>query len=304
MNILILGYSSIVKRKVLPTLIKLDWHIDIASKSVENKNIKYNDYEKALEQTKAEIVYISLVNVLHEKWIEKALLFNKHVIVDKPATLSFVIAEKMVSLAKNKGLLLAESIVFNYHSIFKTIMKLTKNKTMSNLQACFSFPPLAKDNFRYNPELGGGAFLDLAPYASSVCRYFFKEKPQEIICRILEKDEKSGLELSFSIMVIYKNNQSMIGYFGFNSEYQNNIKFIGEKISFNLDRAFTIPDNIPVKLVVNQQNKVQIIEEKSNTFLEFFLMIKQKIKENNFMGFYNNLLNDSEFLEQMRKSAK
>ena len=99
MKILILGNSNIFRRKVYFALKKLKVAIEVASRRNIDKNFKikksYTSYEKALNDTKAKIVYISLINSEHFNWAVKALNKKKHVIIDKPITLNFNHTKKL-----------------------------------------------------------------------------------------------------------------------------------------------------------------------------------------------------------------
>ena len=48
----------------------------------------FRDYEAALQESDADIVYLSLPNAMHEHWVMAALGAGKHVIVDKPAMMT------------------------------------------------------------------------------------------------------------------------------------------------------------------------------------------------------------------------
>ena len=68
-QLLILGNSSFLRRRVIPAIKKLkDIEYTICSKSNKinfKKKIFFNDYDVALSNTTANIVYISLINSLH-----------------------------------------------------------------------------------------------------------------------------------------------------------------------------------------------------------------------------------------------
>ena len=107
MKILILGNSSIFKRKIYPALKKFkEIEIEIASKRHVKSKFKitksYKSYSIALKKTSAKIVYISLINSKHYNWAFKALTQNMHVIIDKPLTTNFNDAKKLISLAIKK----------------------------------------------------------------------------------------------------------------------------------------------------------------------------------------------------------
>ena len=69
--------------------------ISIASKSRARPDdwpkhgLFFNDYEAALRESDCDLVYVSLPNALHEQWIMAALAAGKHVIVDKPAMMTW-----------------------------------------------------------------------------------------------------------------------------------------------------------------------------------------------------------------------
>ena len=71
-QILILGYSSFLRRRVVPALKKLkNIEYSICSKSNKinlKEKILFNNYDIALSKTTASTIYISLINSLHFKY--------------------------------------------------------------------------------------------------------------------------------------------------------------------------------------------------------------------------------------------
>ena len=100
-QLLILGYSSFLKRRVIPAIKKMK-NIEYCICSKSNKinleeKILFKDYNKALSKATASIVYISLINSLHYKYAKKALTKGFNVIVDKPITTSLHETKKLLS---------------------------------------------------------------------------------------------------------------------------------------------------------------------------------------------------------------
>ncbi len=313
MDILILGFSKIVRKRILPALLKSDYisGIDIASKSMnpdsigsfDKKGKIFDDYEKALKQTKAKIVYISLVNSLHSQLCEIALNSGLHVIIDKPSFTDFKTALKLAKLAEKNNLCIAESTVYSYHPQVNAAKELfNKYQTYPKvLMANFSFPPLNKDNFRYSKELGGGAFLDLGPYAVSLGRIFFGKKPDAVNSYINTINEGKGVETSFSLLMTYSQGCSMIGHFSFESEYKNCLTIFGKELSVQIEPIFTIPDNKINKISVMHNNNLDIVEiPEADCFLIFLEDVIKGIEANNFQHFKDDLLYDAEVLHQLR----
>ena len=109
-RLLILGYSSFLKRRVIPAIKKIKQiKYSICSKSSKinlKEKVLFNDYDKALAKTNSTIVYITLINSLHFKYAKKALEKGFNVIVDKPITTSLNETKKLLTIAKKKKLLL------------------------------------------------------------------------------------------------------------------------------------------------------------------------------------------------------
>ena len=106
-KILILGFSNIAKRRVIPAIKKINnLKFEIASKRINKENFgqvfTYKSYIEAINNSNAEIVYVSLPNSLHYKFANLALMKNKHVIVDKPITHKHKDLIKLINLAKKK----------------------------------------------------------------------------------------------------------------------------------------------------------------------------------------------------------
>ena len=155
MNILILGYSRLVKKRILNVLLKNNIRFSIASKSSTRKVKKayswYRNYRIALDTSNADLVYVSLPNSQHYYWAKKALEKGYHVIVDKTLSENFLQAKNLIKIAKNKKKLIAEATFFNYHNQFNKAVKLlngVKNASRSiilniSIKSCFVFSEIA-----------------------------------------------------------------------------------------------------------------------------------------------------------------
>ncbi|MDP6575814.1 MAG: Gfo/Idh/MocA family oxidoreductase [Candidatus Peribacteraceae bacterium] len=316
MKILIIGYSSIVRRRIISALHHLDeiTGVDLATRrpgevinplDSEIGNI-YGCYREALAQTDAELVYISLINSLHGHWVEAALQAGKHVVVDKPAFLSLAETKRLAKMADRAGLCLAEAIVIGDHPQFNLVRNLVEiHGGITRLFAVFSIPPFSQSNYRNHSELGGGALLDMGSYVAALGWLLFKKEPEEVVCRVLDHHAQTQVDTAFSVLVRYPDAGCFVGHFGFDTEYQNRITAIGPQISIALDRVFTIPPDFENKIFVTRQNKQSIITCPSgDTFLLFFSRLVKAIKLKAWAEFSQDMLRNVFFREQMRRSAQ
>lgn len=317
MRILFIGYSSVLKRRVLPFLHEVEnlSSADIAKfgsqkdEQIGQINIPghvFDSYEEAFEKSNADIAYISTVNSAHSVWAEKALMKGMHVIVDKPAFLTLENTTELVNLAKARKLVIAEANVYPFHDQINTVRQLmhTENIHPVHITADFAFPPFEAGNFRYKKELGGGAINDLGPYAVSVGRVFFDEAPQKLICVINAWDNKKEVETSFSIIARYRNGRSMTGHFGFHSEYINRINLFGGNFYFEINNVFTPKHDLENEIVFKMNNVSRIIKTgKSNCFVNFLSEFINSIVSGDTSRFSSLMIGDAKAIDELKQSA-
>jgi NDP-hexose-3-ketoreductase len=312
MKVLFLGYSSISKRRVIPALQKLGAEsVDVASLSKSASDwssdlpVKmFRDYEQALDQSDAQIVYVSTVNSQHAQWARKALQAGFHVIVDKPAFMSVAETQELIELARINQRCLAEATVYAFHPSISTALEVFEQSHSSptHLLAVFTYPPVSPDNYRNFVEPGGGALWDLGPYAITPGRLLFGEVPSEIVGRRLSENDE--VETSFSMMALYPGGRSCTGSFGFTTGYLNRLDILGPGIVVTINRAFTPPPDSTTELTVRESDKVRSIQvAPADSFALFLQAFFQAVASRNFGDFRDCMLADAITLERLRMSA-
>lgn len=312
MNILIIGLSSIVTRRVLPALKRLypEGSIDVATRQANNPAIRaswtrgtvYESYADALKRTSGELVYVSLVNSEHERWTESALNHGFHVVVDKPAFLGRERAARMVELAARHDRCLAEATVFAYHPQMALAAGLFEDAADSpkRISMALSFPPLDEANFRYQARLGGGALFDVGPYLVATSRIFFGAEPLTVDCRVLAR-RTGNVEISFSALGTFSDSRSLAGHFGFDTAYSNRLQLIGEKLVVDVDRAFTTPADYRNMIRVTGPTPSPEVEvPPADAFMCFFEHVFSRIETHDWRQLTADLLADSRVLESYR----
>ncbi len=316
MHILVLGYSSIAQRRVLPALEKIETikSVDIASLSSHDiklsRNSKilrtFDNYEKAIKLSTASIIYISTINSLHEKLALLSLKSGRHVIVDKPAFLSLKTTENIIKVANNEKLGVAETTVFPSHPQFKMLTDLARRfSPIERIVATFTMPPFERTNYRWRPELGGGALNDLGPYAAAIARIFFTEHPDYLSLRVLNRDPETNIDTAFSLMADFGNRRSLIGTFGFDSEYTNSLLLFGPNCSLKAERIFSTPPELQNTIVLNHNNKIKNYASiPGDTFALMLNNILNEFSIRKFDLFSELMLKDAMFRNIMTKQAK
>ena len=322
MHLLFLGYSSIVRRRVLPAAqtVSAIRRISVASRSqgrdgAEGRvddgdavNHWYADYADALDAAAADLVYVSGVNAVHGEWVSRALRHGCHVMVDKPAFLDLASAEAAVRLAREQGRGLAEATVFLFHPQAAALCALVDpaESAATRVTAMFSFPPLPPDDFRYRADCGGGSLYDLGPYAAATNRLLFGRAPDNVHCRVLSRDARRdpGVDTSFNVLMTHADGGSLAGHFGFVTAYQNRLSVVTRSRTIDADRLFTTPPDLACTLRVREGYDERTVPvaggDAFGLFLEAFV---DAIGRRGFGAFERALLEDAALLGRLRRAA-
>jgi predicted dehydrogenase len=266
----------------------------------------YGDYATALQQSNAELVYVSLVNSAHGRWAEEALLRDRHVMVDKPAFLEPGEAERMLELAEKRGLCLAEATVFAYHPQIASIREqfLAAGSAPSRITVTFSIPPMDPGNFRYQRELGGGALWDLGPYAVSVGRVFLGDEPSSLDCCVLAHTSRDGVETAFAMLAEYPGGRSVVGTFGFDTVYRNRLDLIAGEVGVEVDRIFTTPPDVANELrITRRDGAATLAAAPGDAFAAFFDHVVSRIRARDWGDLASDLRCDARTLHRLRQAA-
>ncbi len=308
MKLLLLGFSRIAQRRILPALARLGLQgIEVASvlaESTENPHLpvekRYFTYQEALDNSRADLVYVSTINSLHAPLACASLRRGFHVIVDKPASLTVPEAADLTELAASKGKCVAEATVWAYHPQVGRALELFQGGA-TRIAAAFSFPPPPETDIRYQAEWGGGADNDLGAYALTPGRHFFGQPAEAIEARILS--ESRGVTTSFALLSVYPQGRSLTGYFGFDTSYVNQLQVASPLVSISMEKVFSPPAALPLRLSVLEGNEVRGIDlPPADTFELFMRDVFEAIRVGEFERFRRDLLADSVEREALRAS--
>ena len=299
-KVLIIGYSSLVKRRIISTLIRNKISYDIASRSKKQKDTNaenwYHGYNNGINNSNADIAYISLPNSLHYNWAIKTLNKNFHTLIDKPATLNLKQLDKLIYTSKKKKKVLSESVFFNYHlQIQSTLNKIKKDK-IKKVNANFLIPKPNKKSILLSNKLKGGVIMDMGPYIAAISRLFFKSAPKKIIKNIVFKNKISS---KIEIIFIYKES-FFIGKFSHDDQYKNFIEIYLSNKTIKLSRVFSPPaqENLKVLELNEKKNKSKIF--KDDAFEKYIKDVFKKIKERKYNYYHNQMIFDVKIRELLQ----
>lgn len=135
----------------------------------------YGSYEEMLLDPQVELVYVATPHSHHYKYAKMCLEHGKHVLVEKAFTVNAAQAKELIELSHEKGLLLAEAMWSRYMPSRKIIHDLLESGiigTPTSLSANLGYV-LSHVERLQNPEMAGGALLDLGVYPINFALMFF-----------------------------------------------------------------------------------------------------------------------------------
>ena len=142
------------------------------------------DYDALLADPQIDAIYIPLPNHLHVPWTLRALAAGKHVLCEKPMTLTTAEYETVAQAAERAGKHCAEAYMIVHHPQFIRARELVQQGAIGKLlhvDAVFSFDNgAAIGDFRNKPETGGGGLRDIGVYAFGATRFVSGQEPVAI----------------------------------------------------------------------------------------------------------------------------
>ncbi len=112
-------------------------------------------------------VYNPLPNHLHAEWSHRALDAGKHVLCEKPLTLSPADSAGLFDHAESAGLTILEAYMWPHHPRSRALLELVGGGSLGMLQsgrASFSYPmDMSAGDHRIDPR-GAGALFDIGIY--------------------------------------------------------------------------------------------------------------------------------------------
>jgi len=178
---------SMLKSKQLEVRAIASRSIDTARKTARKLGIPvaYGSYEELFDDPDIDAIYNPLPNHLHVPMTLAAAARGKHVLCEKPISLTAAEAKKLKDAPG--GILIAEAFMVRHHPQWMRARKLVKSGklgTVRAVQVLFSYFNREADNIRNIPETGGGALYDIGCYAIVTGRFIFASEPVRVMALV------------------------------------------------------------------------------------------------------------------------
>ncbi|KXG74711.1 Gfo/Idh/MocA family oxidoreductase [Thermotalea metallivorans] len=172
------------------------------------------DADKLLEDEEIELVVVATPNTSHFEYASKALLANKHVVVEKPFTITSEEADALIALSQKQNRVLTVHQNRRWDSDFLTVKKIIDSHLLGNVveyEARFDrFRNVPRPNaWREEDGPGAGVLYDLGSHLIDQAQCLFG-LPREVTGDIRIQREGGKVDDYFEITLHYEKTKAIL----------------------------------------------------------------------------------------------
>lgn len=211
----VIGCGKIAERASLPNLVnykekaevKVLCDIEEAKANALKKKFELGgvdivkDWKELVSRKDIDAVFVDTPNYLHEEMVVAAAGRKKHVLVEKPITITVKAAENMIKAAKKSGVYLMVEQTQRFDPVHQAAKKILDSGVLGRIHnirgrighAGPEYWSEGKGHWFYDKKKsGGGAMIDIGVHITDLIRWFADKKIAEVFAtiRTIEKPVK------------------------------------------------------------------------------------------------------------------
>ena len=264
----VLGVAAIAVNKVIPAMQEGEWSevsaiasrdLGKAKTAADKLDIAraYGSYEELLADPEIEAIYNPLPNHLHVPWSFKAAEAGKHILCEKPISLTVAEAKTLLAARDRCGVKIGEAFMVKTHPQWLRTRELIQSDVIGKLRSivgAFSYFNRDPKNVRNVAEWGGGGLMDIGCYPITTSRWIFGEEPVRV-CGMLEADPEFGTDRLSSAMMEFPSGHSIFTSSTQLVSYQR-MQFLGTKGRIEIKIPFNAPNDRSCEIFVDDGRDV------------------------------------------------
>ncbi len=264
----VLGVAAIAVKQVIPAMQKGEWSKVTAIASRDTQKAEdaahklgiakaYGSYEALLADPEIEAIYNPLPNHLHVPWSIKAAEAGKHVLCEKPLSLTVAEAKTLLSARDRCGVKIGEAFMVKTHPQWVRTRELIRHGVIGELRSivgAFSYFNRDPKNVRNVAEWGGGGLMDIGCYPITTSRWIFEEEPLRV-AGVLERDPEFGTDRLTSAILEFPSGQAVFTCSTQMVPYQR-MQFLGTKGRIEIEIPFNAPNDRPTRIFIDDGQDV------------------------------------------------
>ncbi len=268
----VLGVAKIAALKVIPAMQKGEWSEIAAIASRDQGKAQkaaadlgipkaYGSYEELLRDPEIEAVYNPLPNHLHVPWSIRAAEAGKHVLCEKPVSLTAAECRELMAVRDRTGVKIGEAFMVRTHPQWLSARSRVRAGEIGELRSVvtvFSYFNPDPANIRNVPEYGGGGLMDIGCYPINTSRFLFEAEPARVL-GLLETDPVLGVDRLTSGILDFPRGQAVFTCGTQLSSYQRT-QILGTSGRIEIEIPFNAPPDRPCLVFLDQGQGAQTLE--------------------------------------------
>ncbi len=191
----------------------------------------YDNSEALYNNPNIDIIYIPTINELHYPEAKKALQAKKHVIVEKPFTLTSTQARELFDIARKNQCFLMEAQKSVFLPTTIKVKELLQNDIIGDvkyIELKAGFPGrFSLDHWMYDVRRGGGALYGSATYTVELLQFLYNNP--NIIADGSCKVGEANADMSCNFQLLLNNDILVSSTISMETPLQNEAVFYGDK---------------------------------------------------------------------------
>jgi predicted dehydrogenase len=259
----VLSTAGIGVKKVIPAMQKGEW-IDVMAIASRDRGKAeetaralgiakaYGSYEDLLADPQIEAIYNPLPNQLHVPWSIRAAEAGKHVLCEKPLSITVAEARTLLAVQRRTGVTIGEAFMVRTHPQWLRTRELIASGRIGQLrsvQGFFSYFNTDPKNIRNIPECGGGALMDIGCYPINTARFVFGEEPMRV-SGLIERDPTSKVDRLTSAILEFPSGHATFTCSTQLVPYQR-MQLLGTKGRIEIEIPFNAPNDRPCRIFID-----------------------------------------------------
>jgi predicted dehydrogenase len=259
----VLSTSNFAQRQTIPAMQKSEWCEIRAIASRDRRTAEevarklgiprpYGSYEELLSDPEIEAIYNPLPNHLHVPWSIKAAEAGKHVLCEKPLSVTVAEAQELLRAQKKAGVKIGEAFMVRTNPQWLRARELVRSGRIGELRSIsgyFSYFNRDPENVRNKYLEGGGGLYDIGCYPITTSRFIFGEEPRRVVS-LIERDPDMKIDRLASVILDFPSGHAIFTCSTQVSHYQR-MHLVGTKGRIEVEIPFNAPNDRPCRIFID-----------------------------------------------------
>jgi predicted dehydrogenase len=274
----VLSTANIGLKKVIPAMQQGERTIVVAIASRNQAKAReaarmlgiataYGSYEELLADPNIDAIYNPLPNQLHVPWTAKAAEAGKHVLCEKPVSMTVAEAKTLLGVRDRTGVKICEAFMIRSAPQWLRLRQLLREGRVGELRAVnahFSYFNTNPENIRNRMETGGGGVYDIGCYCIQSARFGFGQEPTRVVAT-LDRDPKMGTDRLASAILEFPSGHAIFTCSTQLIPYQR-AHFLGTRGRIELEIPYNTPNDRPTRLFIDSTGDLSFNGVSTETF--------------------------------------